>query len=1195
MANIKISQLPYVSASGLTSDDVFPIVNYDTLLGTTKHTKLTDIQDYLLSGLSSSFTGGTVTGPTIFTNGLTSNTVTTSAITLNGITITGFTDSNFTGNTSATCITDLYVDNLFGCSPITIHDSLQTSTSTASGISSVAFGFNTRTYGDYTTSDGLSSVSGWKGFEVSGITNGLITLNQRYGDVTSEFTITNYLVASNTNGYTISNVLYDSILSATTIQLYETYVNGGFNYVADEDNTESNYADFNLGESSYSQNFGTRAIGIGSHSEGTFTRAIGDFSHSEGGDTKSIGMYSHSEGLETSSVGYASHSEGTFTQTYGSFSHSEGGFSVSNGSFSHAEGYNTESMANHSHSEGSNTKSYAIASHTEGYNTKTGFMGFQTTGLTGGNQIELDSKYGDVTSEFNGILITEYGDGLYTYPISAVTYNGDFTTITVYGSFGSSYTSVASINNLYSSDADVPSRIYSHAEGASTQAVGNRSHSEGYGTISYGATSHSEGSETKAYGEASHSEGFNTKSYSSGSHSEGTNTSAGWMGFEITGLTNGIITVASRYGDITSDFTINEQILVYDVFISSVETISGRTFDGTHTIIQLYNTSLNGDNSYVITHPVNYDYISSLADVPIGADSHSEGSLTKAISKCSYAGGINTVSAGIGQFVIGQFNTVDSTNGAFIIGNGTNNSNDYRSNLLFAGDNQVNISGKTITTNLQITSGASDGYILTSDVDGNATWQANAGSNPIPTTYTNFVNLINTSSLQPGVFYEITDPINADEGVIVQGVVTNDNPSLQGSGKFLNADYQNVGDYSGVSGYTNNLGIWSTIIQSVVVGDVVIWGNRHYKNLTGTWGTSPNTDTTNWELLSKTTTNGYIREIDFIKYDVSTNLVIYRTDKRLNEVEYYFNGVSDSISLFQWGRDLASGNKIIGNSFMETTNSYCSFLNNYIFNGHLTDTTNSLFGNTGGYEVNFISYGVIEVENNYGQIFKSNVSTTSTINCTTNYTGSSLNNNTLSEATTLNIVENSTIIQNNTFINSDVTLGTINNIFNENYLLKFGLNLVNNGFIFRRCNLSYNTAHISLTKNIIDRVLSNVFSSFEIDLDMSDPSIYDIGTQTLIIPVDESHNGIFYLYNSVGYTISKIADSASNHKNIYKPADGTTVSFQHTLVASSIIYDLVCDAPGSTNILVGRNYGCDFIEYQFDGELNVRTNLVNLA
>jgi hypothetical protein len=47
----------------------------------------------------------------------------------------------------------------------------------------------------------------------------------------------------------------------------------------------------------------------------------------------------------------------------------------------------------------------------------------------------------------------------------------------------------------------------------------------------------------------------------------------------------------------------------------------------------------------------------------------------------------------------------------------------------------LDVSGKTKTTNFQMTSGATNGYVLTSDVSGNASWQA-----PIVTGDTNFAN-----------------------------------------------------------------------------------------------------------------------------------------------------------------------------------------------------------------------------------------------------------------------------------------------------------------------------------------------------------------------------------------------------------------------------------------------------------------------
>jgi hypothetical protein len=54
----------------------------------------------------------------------------------------------FTGNTSGDCITDLYITNLYGCSPITVWDNLQTVGSTASGDYSNAFGFGSTASGD---------------------------------------------------------------------------------------------------------------------------------------------------------------------------------------------------------------------------------------------------------------------------------------------------------------------------------------------------------------------------------------------------------------------------------------------------------------------------------------------------------------------------------------------------------------------------------------------------------------------------------------------------------------------------------------------------------------------------------------------------------------------------------------------------------------------------------------------------------------------------------------------------------------------------------------------------------------------------------------------------------------------------------------------------------------------------------------
>ena len=148
-------------------------------------------------------------------------------------------------------------------------------------------------------------------------------------------------------------------------------------------------------------------------------------------------------------------------------------------------------------------------------------------------------------------------------------------------------------------------------------------------------------------------------------------------------------------------------------------------------ITDLYITNLHGCSPITI-----YDSLQFSGSVATGLLSHAEGGLTTAVGNYSHAEGQGTIANGDAshtegystmtngnyQHAQGMWNvTGDTTQGAFIIGNGTDANN--RSNLVFAAGNEVNISGKTITTNLQVTSGATSGYVLTSDASGNATWQ----------------------------------------------------------------------------------------------------------------------------------------------------------------------------------------------------------------------------------------------------------------------------------------------------------------------------------------------------------------------------------------------------------------------------------------------------------------------------------------
>lgn len=104
-------------ASGVTLTDLVHIVitgdTSQSSAGSSYKATIQQISD-VIGGGGGTFTGGTVSGATSFTNGLTANTI--SATTYLNL-------PTFTGNTSGSCITDLFVTNLYGCSPLHIEPS----------------------------------------------------------------------------------------------------------------------------------------------------------------------------------------------------------------------------------------------------------------------------------------------------------------------------------------------------------------------------------------------------------------------------------------------------------------------------------------------------------------------------------------------------------------------------------------------------------------------------------------------------------------------------------------------------------------------------------------------------------------------------------------------------------------------------------------------------------------------------------------------------------------------------------------------------------------------------------------------------------------------------------------------------------------------------------------------------------------
>jgi hypothetical protein len=87
-------------------------------------------------------------------------------------------NNTFTGNTSGSCITDLYITNLYGCSPITIHDNLQNVTSSAlTGTYTNVFGNSNKVTDTYSAFNPLVS---WSNSILGGYNN---TINSVYNSV----------------------------------------------------------------------------------------------------------------------------------------------------------------------------------------------------------------------------------------------------------------------------------------------------------------------------------------------------------------------------------------------------------------------------------------------------------------------------------------------------------------------------------------------------------------------------------------------------------------------------------------------------------------------------------------------------------------------------------------------------------------------------------------------------------------------------------------------------------------------------------------------------------------------------------------------------------------------------------------------------------------------------------------------------
>ena len=298
-----------------------------------------------------------------------SNTLTLTNPTGGTLTTTIESSSEFTGNTSGNCITDLYVTNLYGCSPITLNNNIQYKTSSASGEYSFAEGFQT-TAGTQTTERitvlSALTINWFLDFRlgqyipyVSGTCEQLSVLTEQITFTVKcllendESTIVNLTLSGGVDDETIYTTDYQSMECTDIFDGIKFFPNESFVYTGGTGYTTANLEMITVCEElgvnyCHSEGINTSAIGDGSHAEGSKTTASGDYSHAEGSKTTASGDYSHSEGNGTTASGDYSHSEGILTTASGDNSHSGGYGSKTIGVTSFIHSHNSTLSGNYS-------------------------------------------------------------------------------------------------------------------------------------------------------------------------------------------------------------------------------------------------------------------------------------------------------------------------------------------------------------------------------------------------------------------------------------------------------------------------------------------------------------------------------------------------------------------------------------------------------------------------------------------------------------------------------------------------------------------------------------------------------------------------------------------------------------------------------------------------------------------------------
>ena len=461
--------------------------------------------------------------------------------------------------------------------------------------------------------------------------------------------------------------------------------------------------------------------------------------------------------------------------------------------------------------------------------------------------------------------------------------------------------------------------------------------------------------------------------------------------------------------------------------------------------------------------------------------------------------------------------------------------------------------------------------------------------------------LIGNSTLIKGAFYRVTDPPYFID-ITLLAIETNV-LQLEGKGRKYVADYQVNGDYTGIVGFNAQLGLWQGTLAPVS-GDVCIWNNSHYLNISGANDpfTTPDADAVNWSLLTESVTSGYIIEPMTVLYNQYSNKIIKVKDGRKNEVDFADPKGVISLLGFPFGNNNVANNIFKGEDLSIDPN-FCNvnwtvFKGNTILNS-LMDFGSINFG--AGYTTN------LTVTDNYCgggsqlEVVSSDLSGCTAINFTNNrLTGGNLGINSIPNTFTGTVQFEANIIAQGTIVNLFNPTGGNQVVVNGNSVTNLGSLNVNSidtsvgdkairgnkiisgevtvQGLTNTANFQYNTftdgsviSIPSLADNLNNGsydILTEQKSTFVKLLDLSDPTVYTLATFTLDLGADTFY-GIYKLINGTGNQINKIINGTPTERPFTLIADsgagvlafrigtvGIGVAVQDEIVANAAINTL---------------------------------------